>query len=113
MNIVKEVKQLLGIDIAGSDIRNEIQDALSKVVHPFKIYEICTGFGKSLTAMKEMDGQECLIACSQVVHFQNWIDDAIKWNIDSSRWQFTAYNSLHKYNVNQYDYLVLDEVLSN
>lgn len=109
MNIIKEIKQLLGIDIEGVDIRSEIQDALSNVIHPFKIYEICTGFGKSLCAMKEMNKQKCLVVCSQVVHFQNWIDDAIKWNIDYSKWEFTTYNSLHKYNDHKYEYLILDE----
>lgn len=107
--IIRDVKATLGIDIEGVDVRGEIQQSLSNYAHPFKIYMLATSFGKSLTVSLSLNGKKCLIACSQLLHFDTWKNEAKKWNIDDSQWQYTSYDSLHKYKGQEFEILVLDE----
>lgn len=112
IDIKKDIKRTLGIDLKIDDIKLGIQQEVASIKHPFKIYEFSTGVGKTLSCLLEMNGKKCLIACSQLLHFESWKNECIKWKIDDSQFEYTAYNSLHKYNVDTYDYLVLDKALS-
>lgn len=109
-DIVKDIKRKLGFDIEGVDIKSEIQEQL--IAAPFSsltTYEIATGVGKSRPALFKIGNKKTLIAISQILHEQNWRDEAKKWNVNLNTVEFVCYNSLHKYIGEYFDFVILDE----
>jgi superfamily II DNA or RNA helicase len=50
-----------------------------------------------------------LVVAPKLSIFDSWKDDAVKFNIDISKVEFTTYLSLNKLNPHHYDIIVLDE----
>jgi superfamily II DNA or RNA helicase len=85
---------------------------------------ISMGVGKTLIGLKYVDNLQkegsgklrVLVVAPKLSIFNSWKDDAIKFNIDISKVEFTTYLSLYKQNPHNYDLLILDEchsLLSN
>lgn len=109
-DIVKDIKKKLGFDIEGIDIKSEIQEQL--ITAPFSsltIYEISTGVGKTRPSLFKIGNKKTLIAISQILHEQNWRNEAAKWNVNLDNVTFVCYNSLHKYIGETFDFVILDE----
>lgn len=92
-------------------MRDEIQqqaiDAITN--NDAVLLEYGTGVGKTKIALEMCNGLNTLIVYKQLPHYKNWIEEIKKWNIDSSRFIFTTYNSLFKYEHTEYDYMIFDE----
>ena len=108
--IVKDIKKHLGFDIEGNDIKGEIQEhLLDAPFFPITCWILATGVGKTRPALLKINNRKTLIVISQILHEQNWRDEANKWNVDLSNVIFVCYNSLGNY-INEYwDYIILDE----
>lgn len=78
---------------------------------------ISMGVGKTLIGLKYIDHLQgvntgklrVLVVAPKLSIFDSWRSDADKFNIDISDVDFTTYLSLHKFNCNNYDVVVLDE----
>ena len=75
-----------------------------------KIYELPTGFGKSLVALKQMDfTKKNLIVIPKLCLIDNWKNEMKKWGYDCKNVEFTTYISLKKYVNNHYSTTCYDE----
>lgn len=94
-----------------NSMRDEIQQKAKEAIdkNDAVLLEFGTGIGKTKIALDACNGLNTLIVYKQLPHYKNWLDEIKKWNIDSSRFIFTTYNSLFKYENNEYDYLIFDE----
>lgn len=110
MNIQQSVFRQTGLMIEGSDVKNGIQEAISKLSEPLVILEMATGTGKSLSALKLAQGLNTLIVCKQKEHFKTWEGEIDKWNINLPNRKIICYQSLSKEEGNEYDMIILDEV---
>ena len=110
MNIVQSVYRQTGLMIEGSDVKNGIQEAISRLSEPLVILEMATGTGKSLSALKLAHGLNTLIVCKQKEHFKTWEAEISKWNINLPSYKIICYQSLSKEEGNEYEMIILDEV---
>lgn len=92
-------------------MRDEIQLNAVKAIKDNKhvLIEFGTGLGKSKVALDASSGKITLLVYKQTPHLKNWLDEINKWNIDSSKFYFTTYNSLHKHTDTKFDVVILDE----
>lgn len=75
-----------------------------------KIYELPTGYGKSLVALKLLDlTKPNLIVIPKLCLIQNWKDEMKKWGFDDSNVVFTTYISLKKHVNKWYSAVCCDE----
>lgn len=112
--IIQSVKKQLGFDIKGEFIKGEIQEHLINA--PFSsitCWILATGVGKTRPALLKIQDRKTLIVISQILHEQNWRDEATKWNVDLTNVAFVCYNSLGNHINDNWDYIVLDKALSN
>lgn len=108
--IKSDIYKKLGFEIKSDNIKNEIQEHLINA--PFfrlNIWEMATGVGKTRPALFKIGSKKTLIVISQILHEQNWKDEAIKWNIDITNCTFVCYNSLYKHIDIFYDLIIFDE----
>ena len=71
------------------------------------IIEFGTGTGKTLTALLAAEGK-ILIVFKQEPHYQNWLNEIEKWNIEKDI-TLSTYDSLHKLEGTSWDIVILDE----
>lgn len=110
IDTVKDVKAKLGFDVLGINIKSEIQEHLINApVSPITCWVLATGVGKTRPALLKIKGRKTLIVISQILHEQNWRDEAVKWDVDLSNVTFVCYNSLGNHINENWDYIVLDE----
>lgn len=109
MNIQQSVYRQTGLMIEGNDIKNGLQEAVSKLSDPFIILEWGTGSGKSKSALMLSKGLKTLILCKQEKHFKTWTDEMEKWDLHPSSYVIKCYQSLSKLAGEYYDIVIMDE----
>jgi len=107
--IKQDVKKVLGIDIEGKDVREEIQGALSKIDASLLLFILSTGFGKSKIALNSVLGNNILIVHKQLPHKASWVKEIKKWDFDYNV-VYSTYNSLYKLEGKHFDTIILDEI---
>lgn len=95
--------------IEGSDVKNGIQEAVSKLQEPFLILEWATGTGKTRASLKVSKGLKTLILCKQEKHFKTWTDEMERWDLYPSEYVIKCYNSLSKLAGEHFDIVLMDE----
>jgi superfamily II DNA or RNA helicase len=106
--VKEDIKKKLGFDV-GDDIRRDIQKGIiNSPQKPLTILSLPTSFGKSYIALNMLKGKT-LIVISQLLHEQNWKDEATKWCIDLSNVTFVCYNSLKNYINESWETVIYDE----
>lgn len=78
-----------------------------------KLFEICTGFGKSKLALDSLPkvgkGQWNLIVVPKLVLIDNWKKEIVKWGYDLKDFDFVTYNSIDKKVLTYYKTIIWDE----
>lgn len=79
------------------------------------LLELPTGLGKSRIAIEKIKSNcnkgKLLIVSSRLVHKENWAVEFKKWWRDCPMSiKFIAYASIHKVKLNEYDWVIFDEV---
>jgi len=89
--------------------RNDLQERAGKFIeqHNAVILEFGTGVGKTKTVLEAIHGKS-LVVYKQSPHYQNWLAEISKWNINKDI-TFITYDSLHHLEGTTWDFIVLDE----
>lgn len=95
-------------------IRNEIQNKLKEIHSDYKdiLLEFATGTGKTKQALDLANGK-VLIVHYEVSHKQNILDEIEKHGFNKNDYDFSTYRSLHKQDLSQYKYILMDEAHHN
>ena len=109
IDIVKDIKNKLGFDVVGLNLKSEIQECVVNSTHSFIIMQFCTRAGKSRPALQLCStGKSLCFTPTQLLHNNHKLE-AAKWNIDVTQLEFACYASSHKYVDTEYEVLWLDE----
>lgn len=89
--------------------KDDIQREATKIIQSNRasLLLMGTGTGKTYTALSNMDGK-ILIVYAASPHYQNWLLEIEKWNIQKDI-TFTTYDSLHHLIGTKWDWICLDE----
>ena len=112
LDIIQSVKKHLGFDVEGNDIKSEIQGCVVKMTHPFIVLNWATSFSKTKPALERIGNKKTLIATSQIFHQENWLKEAIKWNVDMTSSEICCHVSMHKH-IGSWDLVIIDEAHRN
>lgn len=94
------------------NIRDQRQKEFAQVALSKKkgLLHLCSRFGKIKTCfnfIKETD--KVLVIYPKAPIKQSWLDDSVKWNFDISNFKFSTTSSLHKVQLEKFDWVIWDE----
>lgn len=94
--------------------RNDIQAMGVEVSKHFNaiFFKFCTRLGKSKLIMDIVNHhnyKKVLFVCAQNIHIKTFTEDCVKFNNDVSVYTLICWNSLKKYNNEEWDLIVHDE----
>lgn len=95
--------------------RNTIRNEILGLKGNHFLLEIPTGIGKSRIAIEKIksrcDKGKLLIVSSRLVHKENWLTEIKKWwETCPMSIKFVTYASLHKIKLDEWDWIIFDEV---
>lgn len=108
--MLETISKVLGLALEESmSVRDSIQEAVTKLTDRFLILNWSMRSGKTKAVLMSTLGQKVLCFTPQILLHQTHKDEAEKWNVDISKFEFACYNSSQNYMDTEWDVLWLDE----